>query len=200
MGSKNQPGDFDCYANALPNEPMFILLARDKTAAVLVDDWAAERRCRIAAGECPQSDMAMVKEAMQCAENMRTWRNANDGKWRLPQSSPPTAPKVAITDEMVTGAHIWKTLAIGAGAHLEALERHCAVKSGKIGAAHAREGVELREAGRRHIALIRAALATPPAREANVATTAGTCRFIQSDPKAAAVETEAPPPHQRREG
>lgn len=29
MGTKSNPTQFDCYANALPDEPMFILLARD---------------------------------------------------------------------------------------------------------------------------------------------------------------------------
>lgn len=29
MGTKNNPGAFDCYANAEPDEPMFVLLARD---------------------------------------------------------------------------------------------------------------------------------------------------------------------------
>lgn len=32
MGTKNNPGAFDCYANAEPDEPMFVLLGRDKHA------------------------------------------------------------------------------------------------------------------------------------------------------------------------
>ena len=36
MGTKNNPGVFDCYANAEPDEPMFVLLGRDKDAATLV--------------------------------------------------------------------------------------------------------------------------------------------------------------------
>ena len=32
MGKEN-PGRFDCYANALPDEPMFVLLARENTNA-----------------------------------------------------------------------------------------------------------------------------------------------------------------------
>lgn len=34
MGTKNNPGEFDCYANAAPDEPMFILLGRDQTRAL----------------------------------------------------------------------------------------------------------------------------------------------------------------------
>lgn len=36
MGTKNNPGTFDCYANAAPDEPMFVLLGRDKHAPLLV--------------------------------------------------------------------------------------------------------------------------------------------------------------------
>lgn len=87
MGTKNKPGDFDCYANALPDEPMFILLGRDPSAPRLVEDWANERQIDIARGRRPQSDMAMVKEAQDCAEAMRSWRAENDGEWRKGQSS-----------------------------------------------------------------------------------------------------------------
>lgn len=82
MGSKNEPGKFDCYANALPDEPMFILLARDRSSPVLVDEWAAIREIEIGEGRRPESDRAMVIEARECAEKMRKWRSANDGKWR----------------------------------------------------------------------------------------------------------------------
>lgn len=87
MGSKNKPGDFDCYANAEPDEPMFILLARDASAAMLVEAWASERQRLIELGMKPASDQAMVDEARLCAENMRAWRAANRGGAtpRLPQ-------------------------------------------------------------------------------------------------------------------
>lgn len=40
MGTKNSPGNFDCYSNADGDEPMFVLLGRDKFAASLVRMWA----------------------------------------------------------------------------------------------------------------------------------------------------------------
>lgn len=43
MGTKTNPGRFDCYAAAEPDEPMFILLGRDRHAAALVNLWAAMR-------------------------------------------------------------------------------------------------------------------------------------------------------------
>ena len=82
MGSKNEPGEFDCYANALPDEPMFILLGRDPSAPDLIERWAINRDASILRKERPASDMAMVREAQECAKKMRRWRTENDGKWR----------------------------------------------------------------------------------------------------------------------
>lgn len=66
MGTKNNPGDFDCYANAKPDEPMFILLGRDRNAPSLVDLWANQR-------EIDNEDPAKVQEARDCANAMRRW-------------------------------------------------------------------------------------------------------------------------------
>jgi hypothetical protein len=82
MGTKDKPAQFDCYANALPDEPMFILLARDPWAPDLVEEWAVKRQRDIVLGVRPLADQAMVDEAQQCAAKMREWRKANDGKWR----------------------------------------------------------------------------------------------------------------------
>lgn len=67
MGTKLNPGKFDCYENAEPDEPMFILLARDPLAPILVDLWAELRSH--AAG-----NPSKVGEAHDCAEAMRLWR------------------------------------------------------------------------------------------------------------------------------
>lgn len=82
MGTKENPGGFDCYGNALPNEPMFILLARDVQAPRLVEDWAARREKAVLNGDAPQGDWPMIIEARRCAATMREWRKANDGVWR----------------------------------------------------------------------------------------------------------------------
>ena len=82
MGTKNNPGDCDCYENALPDEPMFILLARDPSAPDLVEDWATQRAKEIAGGRRPSSDEAMVDEAISCAAAMRHWRVIKNGDWR----------------------------------------------------------------------------------------------------------------------
>lgn len=92
MGTKNNPGRFDCYANAEPDEPMFILLARDRLAPHLTAIWAAVR-----AGNRPEArklfnemiggpqaavyvlspDGDKAVEAMDCAGAMGEWRKVN---------------------------------------------------------------------------------------------------------------------------
>jgi hypothetical protein len=74
MGTKNEPGMFDCYANAEPDEPMFTLLARDPQASYLIAQWAHHLSILIDKGEKPESDRAQVKEAFRCAEAMDKWR------------------------------------------------------------------------------------------------------------------------------
>lgn len=76
MGTKNNPGKFDCYQNADPDEPLFILLARDDSAPKLVMDWAMERLRLINEGRKPYEDMEMVAEAIYCAKNMIAWKRA----------------------------------------------------------------------------------------------------------------------------
>lgn len=74
MGTKNDPGKFDCYNKADPDEPMFVLLARDKHAPALVRLWGELR-------EIDGEDQEKVNEAYMCAGNMERWRakKAADG-------------------------------------------------------------------------------------------------------------------------
>lgn len=93
MGTKNNPGEFDCYTAAEPDEPMFILLARDPLAAHLVSIWSKVRmgdmeaasavfvnmlqRNGAAYGLAPDVDKA--REAMDCAASMFAWRKQRAG-------------------------------------------------------------------------------------------------------------------------
>lgn len=67
MSTKAGPNKFDCYASAHPDEPMFILLGRDKNAPALVRQWAKERR---AAG----GDSEKIVEAEKVADEMEAWQ------------------------------------------------------------------------------------------------------------------------------
>jgi hypothetical protein len=71
MGSKNNPGTFDCYTNAAPDEPMFVLLARDKHAPCLVWLWATLR-------ELDGEKAEVVAEARACCFSMMRWAADHD--------------------------------------------------------------------------------------------------------------------------
>ena len=74
MGTKQNPGEFDCYANAEDDEPMFILLARDPIAADLVRLWAKSRELAI---RSPR-DADKAREARRCADAMEEWFGARE--------------------------------------------------------------------------------------------------------------------------
>lgn len=67
MGTKNDPGTYDCYDKAEPDEPMFVLLGRDPLAPALVEEWAAARHNS-------EPDDPKVAEALECADAMRSYR------------------------------------------------------------------------------------------------------------------------------
>lgn len=82
MGLKRTELIDGCFARAMDDEPMFVLLARDLRAPEAVRRWAVQRKADITLGLKPESDMAMVTEAFETADNMEAWRSEHDGKWR----------------------------------------------------------------------------------------------------------------------
>lgn len=68
MGTKNNPGKYDCYEKADPDEPMFVLLGRDPNAPILVRMWAQMREDR--------EGRDKIQEALACADAMEEW-----GSW-----------------------------------------------------------------------------------------------------------------------
>lgn len=96
MATKLNPGEHDCYAAALPDEPLFVLLARDPDAPTVVRIWAKYRAYQIARGSKPAEDKSMVAEALACARSMEAWREANDGRWR----GAPVTPVYSTTAEI----------------------------------------------------------------------------------------------------
>lgn len=93
MGTKNNPGRFDCFNAADPDEPRFTLLARDALAAHLISIWSKLRMgdheaARVvfehmlgqaAAIGYPRDgdDVDKAIEAMDCSMSMFTWRKEN---------------------------------------------------------------------------------------------------------------------------
>lgn len=70
MATKNNPGSFDCYANAGPDEPTFTLLARDVCAPEVIRFWA---QCRLEEGRNKPGD-AQITEALECALAMERYK------------------------------------------------------------------------------------------------------------------------------
>ncbi len=66
MGTKNNPGKFDCYAKAGPDEPLFILRGTDAAAPLIVRLWAAIREETHGA-----ADSEMLSDAMACSDAMQ---------------------------------------------------------------------------------------------------------------------------------
>ena len=104
MGTRANPGRYDCSAAALPDEPLFTLLARDPLAGFLVSIWSSMRfgdvkvaqvkfrtmLDRIGPDYWVSPDVVKGGEAIEIAMAMFAWRVANLGRWRDPQ--PPAEP------------------------------------------------------------------------------------------------------------
>ena len=73
MATKNNPGKYDCYANAEPNEPIFVLLGRDKHAPTLVWLWSVLR-------ELDKEKPEKIAEAQSCALSMIQWLAGKGGR------------------------------------------------------------------------------------------------------------------------
>lgn len=63
MATKNNPGAFDCYAHAGPDEQMFTLLGRDVASPATIRFWCQER---IRLGKNRPGD-TQIGEALECA-------------------------------------------------------------------------------------------------------------------------------------
>lgn len=66
--TKNNPGKFDCYSKAEPDEPMFILLARDPASTRAIEAWIEARK------EMGFDEAEKIREASDVAYKMEQWR------------------------------------------------------------------------------------------------------------------------------
>jgi hypothetical protein len=77
MSTKQNPGKFDCYSNAEPDEPMFVLLARDPAAPLMVLLWSRIREKYQDKSKKFLNDNSKIQEARDCADEMRKWMADN---------------------------------------------------------------------------------------------------------------------------
>ena len=74
MSTKQHPGSFDCYAKLAPDEPYFVLRAKDPIAPALVELWAELRKAQFARFLNDGGLFAAkLTEARACADEMRRW-------------------------------------------------------------------------------------------------------------------------------
>ena len=74
MGTKADPGEFDCYGAAATDEPVFILRANDPLAPAVVEAWAARYLSSTAVQYVdPEHRERKYRAALQCAADMREW-------------------------------------------------------------------------------------------------------------------------------
>lgn len=76
MGTRRNPGNYNCYANADPHEPMFTLLGRDKFGASLVRLWVAARQA-ISGGSRAETEKLL--EAGVVSSDMQKWCQSKKG-------------------------------------------------------------------------------------------------------------------------
>lgn len=83
MGTKTNPGEYDCYAKAEDDEPLFTLLGRDRHAPGLVRQWADRyQREKVRSGTFDEKAQAKVVEAYECADAMRLYQRDRDAAAR----------------------------------------------------------------------------------------------------------------------
>lgn len=81
MGTKTNPGEFDCYHKAEPDEPIFVLLGRDPLAPALVSAWAMNRERMGRDGNGPtERDLQKAAEARHCALAMMEYLTVKLGR------------------------------------------------------------------------------------------------------------------------
>jgi len=89
MSTKSMPGPFNCYAAAMPDEPIFTILGRDAAGPATIRFWCSER-ARLGLDKS-DDDISRIATALGEANQFAHWREANldpmgDGKptWKLP--------------------------------------------------------------------------------------------------------------------
>lgn len=84
MGTKAEPGRFDCYGKAEDDEPIFTLLGRDPTAPKLIRAWVEYHRNA-------KTDGTKLMEALGVADEM--------DRYRMERNARPQAPVLEIGED-----------------------------------------------------------------------------------------------------
>lgn len=79
MGTKNNPGEHDCYVTLDPDEPYLLIKARDPAFYGAIDAWVNHRRRSIDLSIIPDNDdeRAKIAEAVNLRRQAADWLRAN---------------------------------------------------------------------------------------------------------------------------
>lgn len=108
MGTKNNPGQFDCYSKADGDEPIFVLRGKDPVAAGLVREWVHLRlvhEFRTKKKVTPEL-AEQLSEALKVASDMDEYRinlTMSGGKAKKPG---PPCPRCDNGDVCITHAQV----------------------------------------------------------------------------------------------
>ena len=75
MGTKSDPGEFDCYKKAADDEPIFILRANDPLSPKLVRKWVT---MSIGKKRHTRPNILKWMEAMNIAKEMKKWKRQKE--------------------------------------------------------------------------------------------------------------------------
>ena len=86
MGTKTDPGDYDCYAKAAEDEPIFVLRASDPLSPKLVRKWVS-----MSIETTKHNDKFIKKwmEAMNVATEMEFWKHNEKSRVQAAKPSEP---------------------------------------------------------------------------------------------------------------
>ncbi len=102
MGSKNNPGKFDCIAKAEPDEPMFVLLGRDPAAPLTIAFWIGIRKWS------GKNEPDVLGEAASCASAMMQWaKKLGKDLQRAGKASIRLYEEVGLRSLLSRGRDIW---------------------------------------------------------------------------------------------
>ena len=73
MATKNNPGEFDCHAEADIDEPIFTLRAKDPLSSAVVRVWCVMRR--MTRRPWTEREARKLAEADRVARAMENWRD-----------------------------------------------------------------------------------------------------------------------------
>ncbi|MDX1371011.1 MAG: hypothetical protein R3321_00985 [Nitrososphaeraceae archaeon] len=84
MGTKKNPGKFDCYNNLKDDEPYFVIMGRDPVGSFIINNWILLRQSITEKGEDGESvEKEKFKEASELSLKMSEYAKKVHGKERL---------------------------------------------------------------------------------------------------------------------